>query len=111
MTEENYYWFLFYHAFRSKKKAVKGRPGGYFDPQDFEDVYAEYSKKIRAISNLNRPLTQEDIPDPPNGCQWNTVENVTSSIKFFWSHQKTNCGYGVRWEDIHTSSIKCISDQ
>ena len=109
VTHEKLYHFLFYTVFRGKKKTKRGVPAGTFSSTEYEDVYMRYSNYFAQINAIHgRSLTDNDIPDPENGCSFKVVENVVSAIKHLWSEQHLNHCNNYTWDQIHSPKINAL---
>jgi hypothetical protein len=101
---EKVFLFLFYHAFRNKYK-VGGKKTGEasgFITADYDYViqtWGEYKARVESGEI-------DDVPDPDNPCQFDTLNTYKSVLNNLWSDQASQGANGLTWELIFTRKCK-----
>lgn len=97
VTSEKLYRFLFYQAFRKKRK--KRKRNSFFDKDEYEDIMSKYAS-----------ITSVEEVHLENPVEWSTVNTYHAAVKRIWDEQVSR-GVNIHsWDHVHTQDVTKVLD-
>ena len=107
LTADKIYNFMFYVAFREKKKRGGNRKK---DGEHVDFDIDAYNKVIGSLTSSGAEVALENLPKPKEPLSKSTFNSYRACMRVIYNQQKANNQLSQNWDDLWTDHHKSIQE-